>query len=43
MSRFTKVLTSAKSNPIGLYLAGGVILHFVRTVAVNTAYNKHFS
>ena len=43
MSGIGRVLSYARTNPVAVYLAGGVALHLLRSVAVNSAYTKHFA
>ena len=43
MSAVKRLYDYARHNPIAVYLAGGVFLHLVRSMAVNRAYNRHFA
>lgn len=35
MSGIQRFTNFAKANPVAIYIGGGVILHFLRSVAVN--------
>lgn len=43
MSAIQRLFNYTRQNPIAAYLAGGVLLHFFRSFAVNAAYNQHFA
>lgn len=43
MSGVARFLTYVRQNPIAVYLAGGVVLHFARSLAVQSAYQQHFA
>lgn len=38
MSGLQRVWNYCLQNPVALYIGGGVVLHVLRTVAVNNAY-----
>ena len=43
MSAFRRIWDFSRANPVTLYLAGGIVLHVLRTVSVNAAYNQNFA
>jgi hypothetical protein len=43
MAGFSRLVNYSKTNPVALYIGGGVLLHLVRSFAVNAAYTQHFS
>ena len=38
MSGVSRVINYCKANPVALYIGGGVLLHLVRSMAVEAAY-----
>lgn len=43
MSGIQRILGMTKTNPVAVYIGGGVLLHLLRSFAVNAAYQKHFT
>jgi len=43
MSGIQRVLNYCRQNPVAVYIGGGVVLHLLRTISVNAAYNQHFA
>ena len=43
MSGLQRVWNYCLQNPVALYIGGGVVLHVLRTVAVNNAYQQNFA
>jgi hypothetical protein len=43
MAGFSRLVNYSKTNPVALYIGGGVLLHLVRSFAVNAAYMQHFA
>lgn len=43
MSGIQRLLNYCRQNPVALYIGGGFALHFLRTFAVNSAYQQHFA
>ncbi len=43
MSGIQRLWNYCRQNPVALYLGGGFVLHVLRTVSVNQAYQQHFA
>jgi hypothetical protein len=43
MSGIQRVLNFARANPVAVYIGGGFLLHTLRTMAVNQAYDQNFT
>lgn len=43
MSGLQRIFNYCRANPVAIYIGGGVILHTLRTISVNQAYDQHFA
>ena len=43
MSGIQRLFTYCRQNPVALYIGGGFVLHLLRTISVNQAYQQHFA
>lgn len=43
MSGLQRLTNYVKQNPVALYIGGGVVLHLLRTISVNNAYQQNFT